>query len=243
MIRFFFLFALFSFSIIQVHAADALNSSQEEEVRKLVRDTLLANPEILVEAMGILQARQEQARIDQQKSNLKHLSSNLKGPITPTDGNPDGDVTMIEFFDYQCGFCKKAFPGVMQVLKEDKNLNYVFKEFAILGPESEIAARAALASQKQGKYKQFHVALMTVRGRLSEDKIMKTAKSLNLNMDQLKEDMHSDDVNDEISSTRELAQRLGITGTPAFIIGDQIIPGAVPPQALKDAIEVERKKL
>jgi len=243
MIRFFFLLIFLGFTTTLVQAEGVLNANQQDEVRKLVRDTLLSNPEILVEAMNILQARQEQARNDQQQNALSQLSSSMKGPITPIGGNPDGDVTMIEFFDYQCGYCKKAFPGVMEVIKEDKNIHYIFKEFAILGPESEIAARVALAAQKQGKYMDFHVAMMTVRGRLNEDKILKTAESLGIDMDQLKTDMQSDEVNAEISSTREIAQRLGITGTPAFIIGDKIIPGAVPPQALKDAVKEARKKL
>lgn len=243
MIHFFFLLTFLGFTTSHALAEETLNANQQDEVRKLVRETLLSNPEILVEAMNILQTRQEQARIEQQRGALSQLASNIEGPLTPIGGNPDGDVTMIEFFDYQCGYCKKAFPGVMQVINEDKNIRYIFKEFAILGPESEIAARVALAAGKQGKYMEFHVAMMTVRGRLNEGKILKTAESLGLDMDQLKTDMQSNEVNAEISSTREIAQRLGITGTPAFIIGDQIIPGAVPPQALKDAVEKNRKKL
>lgn len=243
MVRIVVLFAFLCFSVLESHAADPLNSDQKKEVRDLVRETLLENPEIIMEAMKVLQARQELASAKQQKSALTQFRASLiNGPLTPISGNPDGDVTLIEFFDYQCGYCKKAFPGVMRVINDDKNIRYVSKEFAILGPVSEIAARAALAAEKQGRYMDFHVAMMTVRGRLNENKILKTAQSLGLNMDQLKTDMQSDQVSAEIQTTRAIASSLGITGTPAFIIGDQIIPGAVPEETLKEAISQYRNK-
>jgi len=230
---------LISFS---AHAEDKLSIQEQGQVRDLVRETILANPEILVEAMNILQKRQEQAQKEQQKNILASLDGALITKATPIAGNPKGDVTLIEFFDYQCGYCKRAFPGVMKVINADKNIKYVLKEFAILGPNSEIAARAALAAKMQGKYMEFHTEMMTVRGRLTENKIIKTAASLGLDTDKLKADMKSDAVNQEINSTREIARALNITGTPAFIIGDQIIPGAVPPAALISAIEKQRQK-
>lgn len=236
-------FALFLLSCLLIalplKADEPLNTLQQEEVRKLVRDTLLKNPEILMEAMEILQRKQELARQNQQKEALRTLTSQnlIEGPVTPIGGNPEGDVTIVEFFDYLCGYCKRAFPGIMEVINSDKNVRYVFKEFAILRPESEIAARAALAAGMQGKYMEMHTAMMTIRGRLSEDKIFKTAENVGLDTAKLKTDMSSAPVNAEIQSTRELAQSLGISGTPAFIIGEQIIPGAVPPQVLREAIQ------
>ncbi len=235
----FWAFSIFLLST-SVQAEDPFSAKQQDEVRNLVRETILANPEILVEAMEILQKRQEQARADQQKNALKSVK--FETSATPIAGNINGDITLIEFFDYQCGYCKRAFPGVMEVINSDQNIRYVLKEFAILGPESEIAARAALAANKQGKYMEFHTAMMTVRGRLNEDKILKTAAAIGLKVDQLKEDMQSDDVNEEIRSTRQVAQALGITGTPAFIIGDQVIPGAVPPTTLTEVIAQQRAK-
>ncbi|NVK19096.1 MAG: DsbA family protein [Methylocystaceae bacterium] len=224
-------------------ADDNLSTGQQDEVRELVRDTLLKNPEILMESMQILQERQEQAKAEMQQKALTALKDKMIIPgITPIGGNPEGDVTMIEFFDYQCGYCKRAFPGVMEVVNNDKNIKYVLKEFAILGPMSEVAARAALAAQMQGKYMDFHTAMMTVRGRLSEEKIYKTAQDLGLDLDRLKTDMKSDTVNQEITSTRQLANLLNITGTPAFIIGDQIMPGAMPPEALIEAVKNQREK-
>ncbi|WP_417789785.1 DsbA family protein [Terasakiella pusilla] len=224
-------------------AKDQLSADQQEEVRQLVRDTLLKNPEILMEAMQILQSKQEAAREEMQKAALSQLSDLLVTPgITPIDGNPDGDVTIVEFFDYQCGYCKRAYPTIMDVVNSDKNIRFVMKEFAILGPVSEIAARAALASQKQGKYKEFHKELMTVRGRLSEEKVYKTAEDLGMDVDQLKKDMQADDVSQEITSTRQIAQSLNITGTPAFIVGEQILPGAVPADTLKEAVKKARAK-
>lgn len=224
-------------------ADDTLSTAQQEEVRKLVRDTLLKDPEILMEAMQILQERQELAKAEMQQKALAALKDKMITPgVTPIGGNPKGDVTMVEFFDYQCGYCKRAFPGVMEVINNDKNIKYVLKEFAILGEVSEVAARAALAAEMQGKYMDFHTALMTVRGRLSEDKIYKTAQELGLDLDRLKADMKSDSVNKEITSTRELAKLLNITGTPAFIIGDEIMPGALPPEALIEAVKKQREK-
>ncbi|GGF72282.1 DSBA oxidoreductase [Terasakiella brassicae] len=232
-------FILFS----PANAADQLSTTQQDEVRKLVRETLLTNPEILMEAMNVLQQRQEEQKEKAQKAALLSLGDSIEnGPLTPIAGNPDGDVTMIEFFDYQCGYCKRAFPGVMEVINSDKNIRYVLKEFAILGPESEVAARAALAAQKQDKYFEMHTALMTIRGRLNTDKIIKIAEDVGLDVQRLKTDMQGDDVSAEILSTRAIAQRLNITGTPAFIIGDQIIPGAIPPEGLKEAIAKERQK-
>jgi len=239
-----FSFIFFSFILLSsAQAAEKLSDAQQDEVRKLVRETLLDNPEILMEAMEVLQSRQAEQKEQAQKAALKSLGDSIEnGPLTPMAGNPDGDVTMIEFFDYQCGYCKRAFPGVMDVINSDKNVRYVLKEFAILGPESEVAARAALAAQKQDKYFDMHTALMTIRGRLNTDKIMKTAEEIGLNIERLKVDMQSDEVSAEILSTRAIAQRLNITGTPAFIIGDQIIPGAMPAEGLKQAIAEERKK-
>lgn len=224
-------------------AKDQLSTDQQDEVRQLVRDTLLKNPEIIMEAMQVLQAKQEAAREEMQKAALSQLSDLVVTPgVTPVAGNPKGDVTIVEFFDYQCGYCKRAFPTIMEVVNSDKNIRFVMKEFAILGPVSEIAARAALAAQKQGKYNEFHEKLMTVRGRLSEEKIYKTAEDLGMDLDQLKKDMQADDVTKEIISTRQIAKSLDITGTPAFIIGEQILPGAVPAEALKDAVKEARAK-
>lgn len=240
-----FIIALLSFCILSfsIHAEETLNDTQQDEVRKLVRDTLLKNPEIIMEAMQVLQAKQQEQQAQMQKIALEDIRKNkLESAITPSGGNPKGDVTLVEFFDYQCGYCKRAFPGVMEVINSDKNIRYIFKEFAILGPESEIAARAALAAQKQGKYMDFHTAMMKVNGRLSEDKILKTAESVGLEIKKLQDDMKSNEVTEEIVSTREIAQRLNITGTPGFIIGDEIIAGAVPPETLKEVIKQQREK-
>ncbi|WP_419799582.1 MAG: DsbA family protein [Terasakiella sp.] len=243
MLRIFTLLFLSFIVFSSANAAEQLSTTQQDEVRKLVRETLLANPEILMEAMTVLQERQEEQKEKAQKTALLSLGDSIEnGPLTPIAGNPEGDITMIEFFDYQCGYCKRAFPGVMEVINSDKNIRYVLKEFAILGPESEVAARAALAAHKQDKYFEMHTALMTIRGRLNTDKIMQIAEETGLDIARLKADMQSDEVNAEILSTRAIAQRLNISGTPAFIIGDQIIPGAIPPQGLKEAIAKERQK-
>ncbi|MDV7339406.1 DsbA family protein [Terasakiella sp. A23] len=235
-------FSLFLFSQ-PVLADDKLSADQQDEVRKLVRDTLLANPEILMEAMEVLQARQEQARADMQKSTMASLDQTLITPeITPVGGNPKGDVTIVEFFDYQCGYCKRVFPDVMKVVNDDANIRYVFKELAVLGETSEFAAHVALATQLQGKYTDFHSAMMKVKGRLTNTKILKTAESLGVDMDQLQKDMVSERVQKEIASTKQLARNLNIQGTPGFIIGDQIFRGAIPADAMVEAVKQARKQ-
>jgi len=240
--RFFFLLFM-SFWIIAVpaHADATLNTDDEARVRQLVRETLLENPEILMEAMQILQARQQELQAQQQLSALESLRNELiRSPLTPVGGNPDGDVVLIEFFDYQCGFCKRTFPSVKEALAKDGKVKMIYKEFAILGPESVIAARAALAAHKQNRYEDLHDSLMEARGRLSEQKILRIAADMGLDMDQLKADMQGDDITAELNRTRELAQQLNITGTPGFIIGDQVIPGALPADALIEAIQDAR---
>lgn len=221
--------------------AQSLDQQEEERVRQLVRETLLDNPEILMEAMQILQARQQEAQQLRQQSALDSVKDSFaKGPLTPIGGNPEGDVVLVEFFDYQCGYCKRVFPSVQEALKKDGNVKMIFKEFAILGPESVVAARAALAAHKQDRYLDMHNALMGAHGRLSEKKIMGIAKDVGLDVDQLKADMNSPEVTAELANTRQLAEELQLTGTPGFIIGNKIFPGAIPTERIMKAIEKAR---
>lgn len=222
-------------------AEESLSDPQAEEVRKLVRETLMKNPEIIIEAMEAYQARMEeetQARQKQQLSALEDLLYNAAE--SPVIGNPKGDVELIEFFDYQCGYCKRVYKDMMEAVNADGNVKVIMKEFAILGPVSEIAARVALAAEQQGKYEIIHDALMTSKGRLSEDKVFALAQELGLDMEKLRTDMQGESVSTEINRNRQIAQMLGITGTPAFIIGDNVIPGAVPAEALSEAIKAQR---
>ncbi|MCH8212737.1 MAG: DsbA family protein [Proteobacteria bacterium] len=166
----------------------------------------------------------------------------LNDPASPVGGNPDGDVTLVEFFDYQCPYCKTIFPSIQALLAEDRNLRYVFKEFPILGRASVFAARAALAARRQGKYLEFHTAVMSARGKLTETRVMRLAEKVGLDVDRLRRDMADGTVDAMIRRNLELADGLGIFSTPVFIIGDTQIPGAVEIDTLKVLIARARQR-
>ncbi len=166
----------------------------------------------------------------------------LNDPASPVGGNPDGDVTLVEFFDYQCPYCKTIFPSIQALLAEDRNLRYVFKEFPILGRASVFAARAALAARRQGKYLEFHMAVMSAKGKLTEARVMRLAKTAGLDVDRLRRDMADGTVDAMIRRNLELADGLGIFSTPVFIIGDTQIPGAVEIDTLKVLIARARQR-
>jgi protein-disulfide isomerase len=157
-------------------------------------------------------------------------------------GNPVGDVTLVEFFDYHCAYCKRALNAVTAVLGEDPGLRIVYKEFPILGPDSVLAARAALASRNQdpSKYLEFHVALMSTRGRLTQPRILEIARDAGFDAERLVADMASPEINTAIERNIELARSLEINGTPTFVIGDQLVPGAVDLDTLRRLIAEAR---
>lgn len=163
-------------------------------------------------------------------------------PTSPVGWNDDGDITIVEFFDYQCPYCKAVVPTLAQLKKEDEGIRYVYKEWPILGPVSEVAARAALAAEQQGRYEPFHEALMSLPGKFKEADIMKVAESVGLDVARLRRDMIAPEIQEALARTRALATALGITGTPAFIIGDNIVPGAVDINRLKALIKQAREQ-
>ncbi len=159
-------------------AEDALSPEQKRAVEEVVREYLRRNPEVLLEAIGALRAKRDAEQQTNVRKNLVSLRGELENdPTSPVGGNPRGNVTIVEFFDYQCPYCKRVFPSVQNLLKTDGNIRYVFKEFPILGPQSVVAARAALAAWKldRDKYVAFHAALMQSTGRLSKRKILDVA--------------------------------------------------------------------
>ena len=166
----------------------------------------------------------------------------FKDPTSPVGGNPNGDVTIVEFFDYQCGYCKVVFPRIEKLLIDDSNLRFVFKEMPILGPNSVFAARAALAARKQGEkqYVAFHKVMMASRGSLNKASVFRFATDAGLDVERLKEDMKDDNINDMIRRNLKLADALSINGTPAFVIGDTIVRGAVDLLKLKSLVERAR---
>ncbi len=220
----------------------AFSGEQRDELKTLVREYILENPEIISEAIVALQAKDEQARAEQQAQALETHKDALFDPTEGTViGNPNGNVTVVEFFDYNCGYCKSMVPAITEILDEDDNLRMVMKEFPILGPGSLVAARAALAAREQGKYPELHTALISHKGALNQESVIGVAKSIGLDVDKLVEDMKNPEINDILSRNMALAQDLGIEGTPALIIGDTLVPGAIGKDRLLDLIADARK--
>lgn len=222
-------------------AAAQQSAPDKSAIEQIVKDYLLAHPEVIVQSLNAFQQKQEAAEAEAQRSALVSRQDELfKNPTSPVIGNPKGDVTLVEFFDYQCGYCKAVHADVRRLIDSDTKVRLVYKEFPILGPASVAASRAALAAQRQGKYDALHVALMENRGQLDDDKIFRIAGSVGLDLDQLKKDMQAPEINDTLQRNLRLASELNIRGTPAFIVGDQIIPGAISLDKLKELIAAGR---
>jgi protein-disulfide isomerase len=222
-------------------AHDAVTPEDRQAFEAIIREYLLENPDIILDVLGILQERQRFAAAQQSRQQLAdRRDALLNDPDSPVGGNPDGDVTVVEFFDYRCPYCRAVAPRLAQLLEEDDDIRFVYKEWPILGPVSEVAARAALASREQGLYEAFHEALMT-HPQLTEEAIFKVAERVGLDEQRLKRDMEAPEIDDAITRTRALATALGITGTPAFVIGDRLVPGAVSLSDLKMLVKQARE--
>jgi protein-disulfide isomerase len=162
-------------------------------------------------------------------------------PATPVGGNPHGDVTIVEFFDYRCPYCKRMQPELQALLDQDRKLRFIYKEMPVLGHASVVAARAALAAQRQGKYEAFHVAMMGTKGQITEDTVDRIAESVGLDVDWLKQDMAAPEIMRALRVNLALANALNIHGTPGFIIGNRIVMGALDLDTLKNMIAAARK--
>ena len=205
----------------------AFTSAQREELTTIVKEILLANPEILLEAQNLLEARMDKIQSERMAVAVKENAGELFRPsASPVVGNVKGDVPVIEFFDYNCGYCKKAFTEIATFLDADKKARFILKEFPILSKGSEETSKVALAAKMQGKYWEFHRAMLEAQGQANEATSLRAAEKLGLDMAKLKKDMASAEVKKEIEDTRALATKMGIQGTPHFIVGDRIIPGA-----------------
>jgi protein-disulfide isomerase len=220
----------------------AFSDAERKEIKGLVRAYLLENPEIINEMVELLQEKQDAERERKQREVIaKHRDEIFNPPEATVIGNVKGDVTVVEFFDYNCGYCKSMFPAVMETLAEDGKIRLVIKELPILGPASEVAAKAALASRKQGKYSEYHQALLSHKGSLTDGPIMAIAERVGLDVAQLKKDMDDRSIRDIIERNRDLARDLQINGTPAVFVGEAFFPGAISKENLKLAIDEARK--
>lgn len=240
--------SLFSLAIVASMAAfpvtakaESFTAEQKAEIQEMFKEYIMNNGDVLMDSVAKYQMDQEAKRQEEALKNIKESSKELYSSNSPHVGPDDADVTIVEFFDYNCGYCKKALTEVKALIKDDKKVKVVFKEFPIFGEPSMEAARWALAAQKQDKYFEFHAALMEFKGNKSEAVFEKIAKDLELDIDKLKKDKTSKEVEDEIKASMELAGKFGIRGTPAFIIGDDLSPGYVPAAQLKLMVDKARK--
>lgn len=227
-------FALFMTSSVAQSAENDFSIKQKQEINRMIRDYILEHPEILPEAIQILQNRGKIAKLEQNHTRLYDDGFSYVG------GNKNGDVTVIEFFDYNCSYCKKALSAIERLKKEDNNLRIIYKEFPILSETSYIASKAAMAAINQGKYEQFHIALLENSGKLTEDRIFEIARETGLDEKKLVMDMTSPVMNRNIQINHSLAKSLEITGTPGFIIGEEIVRGAIPYEELVKLIDKAR---
>ncbi|CDZ77497.1 Thiol:disulfide interchange protein DsbA precursor [Legionella massiliensis] len=226
-----------------------MSDAQQKQIEKIVHDYLVANPEVLLEASQALQQKQQQAMQVQAQAAIQSNADKIINDNLTVAGNPKGNVTLVEFFDYQCIHCKKMAPVISDLAKQNGNLRIVYKEFPIFGKSSETASRAALAAAMQGKYMAMHDALIKQDGRLNDDMIMSAAKAAGLNVAKLKADMNSKTVTDALNANRQLAEQLHLMGTPAFILAatpdgklkqgttPTFIPGAASEESLQELIK------
>jgi protein-disulfide isomerase len=222
--------------------AAEISPEQRQAIEGIIHDYLMQNPDVLIEALrGAEDKMNREADAKASKVLSERRSEIFDDPAAPVGGNPQGDVTIVEFFDYRCPYCKQVLPSLQTLLKEDHNLRFIYKEMPVLGPASVTAAHAALASQRQGKYEAFHNAMMGTKGQITEETVFKVAGSVGLDIDRLKQDMAAPEIERAIKHNLALADALNIRGTPGFIIGNHIVPGALDLEALKDMVAEARK--
>jgi protein-disulfide isomerase len=208
-------------------AAEVFSPEQRQAIGAIIKEYLLANPEVFLEVQSALEARMEEIQAKKLQAAISAQSEEIyRSPGAPVAGNPKGDITVVEFFDYNCGYCKRAFGDVAKLIDKDTKVKLVLKELPILSKGSEEAARVALAAKAQGKYWEVHRALITLRGQANEATALAAAEKAGVDMAKLKADMKGDAVTQEIARVRELAQSMGIQGTPHFLVADRAIAGA-----------------
>lgn len=224
-------------------AGSPFSTQERDAIDRRVREYILENPEIIMQAVQILRDRQEQQAENARRDGVRQHAEALRdpGPL-PVLGNPDGDVTIVEFFDYRCPYCRQVANLALETAKADGNVRVVYKEYPILGPDSEFAARAAIAAAMQGRYAEFHKALMNDVQTVNQDSVLRLAEMMDLDVAQLKTDMRSDKVTRTIQRTRQLGQQLQINGTPAFIVGTEVAPGAISREELEQMIAQARQE-
>lgn len=226
--------------------APSFSEAQRDEIRRIIKDYLVSHPEVLQEVVGELEKRQARADAERSKAAVaQHRDELFQSPRQVTLGNPQGDVTLVEFFDYNCGYCKRALGDMMELLKTDPNLKIVLKEFPVLGPGSLEAAQVAVAMRMQDKsgkkYLDFHQKLLSGRGQVDKARALAAAKEAGADMARLEKDLTNPEVRATLDESMKLAEALGINGTPSYVIGDTMVPGAVGLKTLQEQVQNARK--
>ena len=215
----------------------------QQAVEQVVEQYIRAHPEIIEQTLQALQVKREAEERERVRNLIATKQAELlNDPNSPVSGNLDGDVTVVEFFDYRCGYCKRVAGAVSQLQIDDPNVRVVYKDFPILGEASELAARAALASKTQGKHLAFHEALLASKSELTQETVFAIAKQVGLDPDQLNKDMQNPTIRTIIEHNRALARELGINGTPGFIVGNELVPGALDLKDLQNLVRQVRQE-
>ena len=225
--------------------AQSFQPSQRGEIESIVREYLLSHPEVLQEAMAELEKRQTAAEAEKHIAAVKENATAIfSSPRQVNLGNPQGDVTLVEFFDYNCGYCKRAMSDMLDLLKTDPKLKIVLKEFPVLGDGSVQSAQVAVAVRMQDKtgkkYIEFHQRLLGGRGPADKARALAVAKEIGLDMSRLDKDMASEEVKVTIAENFKLAEALGVNGTPSYVVGTDVVVGAVGLPALKEKVNGAR---
>jgi protein-disulfide isomerase len=236
---------LLAVAVPQASRADEFSTSQRSEVERIVREYLIAHPDVIQDAMAELEKRQTAADAEKHKAAVKQYSEALfTSPRQVVLGNPNGNVTFVEFFDYNCGYCKRAMDDMLTLLKDDPKLRVVLKEFPVLGPGSVEAAQVAVAVRMQDKsgkkYLEFHQKLLGGRGQADKARALAVAKDIGLDMGRLDKDLASPEVKATLQESFKLAEALGLNGTPSYVIGENVVVGAVGLDALKEKVNTSR---
>ena len=226
--------------------AQSFSDAQRGEIERIVKDYLVAHPEVLQEAIGELEKRQNAAEAEKQIAGVRqHKEVLFNSAHQVTLGNPQGDVTMVEFFDYNCGYCKRALSDMLNLMKEDPKLRVVLKEFPVLGPGSVEAAQVAVAVRMQDptgkKYLEFHQKLLGGRGQADRAHALAVAKEIGLDMGRIEKDMAGDEAKATLEENMHIAEALGLNGTPSYVIGTEVVVGAVGLPALKEKVGSARQ--
>jgi protein-disulfide isomerase len=216
--------------------------TQRDAIVQIVRDALKSDPSILRDAVTSLQAQDEAHEAAEARGAIAARQKDLlDNPGDPEAGNPHGDVTVVEFYDPRCPYCRRMLPGIEAMLQKDHGIRLVYKDIPVLGPASALEARAIVAAQKQGAYLKMQAALMKDSSQPSDAMIRATAKTLGLDADKLIADMDAPATTQRIKDNLALAKALKLQGTPAFVVGQQMIPGMVDPDQLEEAVAGARK--